>query len=132
MSVSVLIDGDKAIVEPSPDELPETARKLLAAADHPWDVSVVHGRRIGFRVPAALVDALGLVQADDSQDEGTDGDDTDDKDGGEGTDAPAPPVEAPTGNASRAAWAAFLDAQGVSYGDDDGRDDLRELWANHG
>lgn len=114
MSVSVLIDGNKAIVEPSPDELPETARKLLAAADHPWDVSVVHGRRIGFRVPAALVDALGLVQADDSQDEGTDGD-----------------TEAPTGNASRAAWAAFLDAQGVSYGVADGRDDLRKLWANH-
>ena len=34
----------------------------------------------------------------------------------------------PAGNASRADWAAFLTARGVTVPDDAGRDDLREIW----
>ena len=47
-------------------------------------------------------------------------------------DEPDPHLEAawpePAGNASRADWAAFLTARGVTVPDDAGRDDLREIW----
>lgn len=128
MSVSVIVDGNWAVVEPSEDVLAETARKLLAAADHPWDVQVTIGRRLGFRVPAALVDALGLIEAEEEPDHGDD--DAQGSDSGD-NEKPETTPDPPSGNASRATWAAFLDEQGIAYKDDDGRDDLRDLWADH-
>ncbi|MGV0738237.1 hypothetical protein ABQF35_14245 [Mycobacterium syngnathidarum] len=37
----------------------------------------------------------------------------------------------PAGNASRERWARFLDQQGIEFSDDDGRDELRDIWAEH-
>lgn len=130
MSVSVIVDGDRAVVEPSPDELAETARKLLAAAKHPWDVQVTIGKRLGFRVPASLVDALGLIDVPAVSQAPEGGNVSDSGDGNDQAGEPETRPDPPTGNASRAAWAEFLDSQGIAYKDDDGRDDLRELWAN--
>lgn len=129
MSVSVIVDGNMAVVEPSEDVLAETARKLLAAADHPWDVQPSIGRRLGFRVPAALVDSLGLIEAEEEPDDEEGDDDAQEPNSGD-AEKPETTPDPPTGNASRAVWAAFLDEQGIAYKDDDGRDDLRELWAN--
>ena len=114
-------------IAPLAEDVADTARALLDAAAP--DESRVHTvtdtpRGVGFEVPAEVARDAGFGDPAPADDEHQDDGDT-----GQQPAATAP-TSPPKGNAARADWAAWLDAQDppVAYTKDDGRDELRELW----
>lgn len=82
----------------------EIAKRLLAVNDY------------GIRIAPATHDA-------ESESEG--------ESEGDNTGQSSAQIEAPSGNADRDEWAAFLIAQGLSVSDEEGRNDLRDRWKAH-
>lgn len=93
-------------------EVTDTIRKLVAGG--------------GATVVAGSLDDPDAVAYGESVDERTDSErEADLQAEGDG-----PDVEGvPAGNASRERWARFLDQEGIEFSEDDGRDELRDIWA---
>lgn len=123
-NVLVRVEGRYAVVEARREDRPAVAGVLLDLVDERSEVTTVTGfGGLAFRVPARYADRVHDALVADS--------------------APVADVEvasesaeetrkAPARNAGRDDWAAFLDAEGISYPDDAGRNDLIEIWDARG
>lgn len=109
MPTDLLGRGQRATVEVTP-----TIRQLVASG--------------GATVVVGSLDDPDAVAYGGPVDERTDSErEADLQAEGDGPDA----AGVPAGNASRERWARFLDQQGIEFSDDDGRDELREIWFDH-
>ena len=124
-NVLVRVEGGYAVVEARREDRPVVAGVLLDLVDDRAEVTTVSNvvGGLAFRVPARYADRVhaALVAAPAAA---------------PGVEAPSEsaeePRKAPARNAGRDDWAAFLDAEGVDYPDDAGRNGLIEIWDSRG
>lgn len=124
-NVIVRVEGDYAVVEMRREERSAVAGVLLDLVDERSEVTTVTqvAGGLAFRVPARYSDRVHDALVADSA---------------ASTDvevevAPAKESDGPPArNAGRDDWAAFLDAEGVDYPDDAGRNDLIQIWDSRG
>lgn len=123
-NVLVRVEGRYAVVEARREDRPAVAGVLLDLVDERSEVTTVTGfvGGLAFRVPARYADRVHDALVADSA--------------APGVEAPSEsaeePRKAPARNAGRDDWAAFLDAEGISYPDDAGRNGLIEIWDARG
>ena len=127
-NVTIINDGDSAVIETDREHRSEVAGILLDLVDDKAEVrTVTHVRGgLGFRIPARYRDKAHTALVADLGEE-----DTDPADTAEETAEETPEDTAPARNADREEWAAFLTAEGISYPEDAGRNKLIEIWDTH-
>lgn len=126
-NVLVRVEGGYAVVEARREDRPAVAGVLLDLVDRRSEVTTVTHVRGGlaFRVPARYSDRVHDALVADSAA-------SSDVDVEVEVASAEEPRKAPARNAGRDDWVAFLDAEGVDYPDDAGRNDLIEIWDSRG
>ena len=124
-NVLVRVEGRYAVVEARREDRPAVAGVLLDLVDERSEVTTVTGfvGGLAFRVPARYADRVHDALVADSPAS---------SDVEVAPESAEEPRKAPARNAGRDDWAAFLDAEGVDYPDDAGRNGLIEIWDARG
>lgn len=133
-SIVVRVEGGVAVVEVPRERRSEVAAVLLGLVEDRSEVRTVTQAPggLGFRLPARYASEVhgALVASPEAVgvDEGVSPEPVEEPVEEVVPEAVGDSAVVPARNATRGAWATFLDSVGVAYPEDSGRNDLVDIW----